>query len=190
MKVFFFGGTFDPPHLGHEKIVDFCLNNCDKLIIIPNKKSPDKIKTTDAGHRVNMLNLLFNNTKITIDDFELNSNKTNYTYYTIQYLKKQYKDDLTMVLGYDQLINLENWFNYKKIVKNINILCFNRSISNRSTENVLNKTKNIKYVKEFDYDISSSNIKKKLIDLNKTNCNKILNHKVFEYIKKNKLYES
>ena len=90
MKIFFFGGTFDPPHLGHEKIVDFCLDNCDKLVIIPNKNSLDKIKTTDANHRLSMLKLLFNNKRIIIDEFELESKKPNYTYYTIEYLKNIY----------------------------------------------------------------------------------------------------
>ena len=43
MKIFFFGGTFDPPHIGHKMIVDKCYDKCDKFIIFPNLKSPHKI---------------------------------------------------------------------------------------------------------------------------------------------------
>ncbi len=189
MKIFFFGGTFDPPHLGHEKIVDFCLDNCDKLVIIPNKNSLDKIKTTDANHRLNMLKLLFNNKRIIIDEFELESKKPNYTYYTIEYLKNIYKDDLTMVIGYDQLINIDNWFNFKEILEDINILCFNRKVSNRVKNNKFRKLKNIKYIEKFNYNISSSKIRKKIINSKNESYKKNLNHEVIKYIKMNKLYE-
>ena len=37
MKLFFFGGTFDPPHNGHLAIIDYCMKLCDKLIVLPSK---------------------------------------------------------------------------------------------------------------------------------------------------------
>ena len=42
MKIFFYGGTFDPPHIGHKMIVEKLLPSCDKLIVFPAKKSPVK----------------------------------------------------------------------------------------------------------------------------------------------------
>ena len=60
MKIFFFGGTFDPPHIGHKMIVDKCYDKCDKFIIFPNLKSPHKIDfgVTHYIHRVEMLRIL------------------------------------------------------------------------------------------------------------------------------------
>ena len=192
MKIFFFGGTFDPPHLGHEKIIDFCLDLCDKLILIPNRESPEKRYTTMTSsiHRLNMLNLLYDNEKVILDEYELNSKETNYTYLTIQYLKEQYKSNLTMVVGCDQLINLKNWYNYKNIIDEVDILCFNREKAFTANKKIFSEIKNLKTIESFDIDVSSSSIRQKLFLSNEISYSKILNPKVLQYINKNKLYES
>ena len=61
MKIFFYGGTFDPPHIGHYNIVKHCLNLCEKFIIIPVKQSPLKIVKPEVSdnHRLQMLKILF-----------------------------------------------------------------------------------------------------------------------------------
>ena len=192
MKTLFFGGTFDPPHIGHEKIVEFCLGVCDKLVILPNEKSPHKQYTAKASsmHRFNMLNLLFDNEKVIIDEYELNSKETNYTYLTIKYLKEKYSNDLTMVIGYDQLINLKNWYNYKNIIEEVSILCFNRYDSYVTNQNEIKEIKNIKIIEKFKFDVESSFIREKMFESDVNYFRKILNPKVLKYINKNKLYES
>ncbi len=84
MKIAFLGGAFDPPHVGHFKIIEYCINLFDKVLIIPNKESPSDNKKIIASyqHRINMLNILFENQNVKLDNFELLSNKKNYTYYT------------------------------------------------------------------------------------------------------------
>ena len=37
-----FGGSFDPPHLAHLKIIKYCVINFDILVIVPTNKSPMK----------------------------------------------------------------------------------------------------------------------------------------------------
>ena len=102
MKIFFYGGTFDPPHIGHQKIIEALLPRCDKMIIFPAKKSPFKKVYPIASniHRINMLNLLFENNKVIIDDYEILSEKLNYTYLTIDYLEKKYLNcSFTIIIG-------------------------------------------------------------------------------------------
>ena len=190
MKIFFFGGAFDPPHLGHRMIVENCLNFCDKFIIFPNLKSPgnDKIISTDYFHRLEMLKILFRKYNIEIDEFELKSNPDNYTYNTIKYLINKYKDSsLTMLIGYDQLLNLKNWYKYKDIIKNVNILCFNRGHDKKST---LENLKNVEVINTFNYDISSSYIRDNYLSILKKGKNKFLSEKIINYIKLNNLYGS
>ena len=110
MNIFFYGGTFDPPHLGHEMIIKQLLPSCDKFIVFPSKKSPLKNSKPIANgiQRIDMLALLFDDSKIEIDDYEIKSVNKSYTYLTIEYLKKKYeKSSFTMVVGKDQLKTLQ-----------------------------------------------------------------------------------
>ena len=189
MKVGFFGGSFDPPHLGHKKIVDYCIKKFDKLLIIPNRDSVDKHKKNIAttNQRFEMLNLMFKNKSVEISDFEIKSNKPNYTYNSIKFLEDLYKgDDLFMIIGKDQLENLYNWHQYEYIIKNINIICFNRNdiIKRKAKKNYT--IKSIKHLK-FSCNYSSTKIREML----KNNiqfdvCP--LDEKVLEYIMKNNIY--
>ena len=190
MRVFFYGGTFDPPHIGHKMIVEYCLDKCDKLILIPNKKSPDKLSNPVATYaqRKDMLKLLFNNNKILISDFEHNSDKINYTYLTIKHLKKSYKNSvLTMVIGNDQLVNLKKWKNFEFILNEVKILCFNRLLpDNDKSENKL--IKDIKFIEKFNINISSSIVRKNILNNSIENLSGMLNNKIIKYIMKERLY--
>ena len=190
MKIFFFGGTFDPPHNGHQTIVNYCLEKCDKLILIPNKKSPHKnfYPSASAKQRKKMLSILFAHDKINISEFELKSSVDNYTYLTINYLKKKYNSsDLTMILGYDQLLNLKKWKNINYILSEVKILCFNRSVSNNIELSKSFKC-NFKFVENFNINISSNMIRKKLLNKSFANIEPLLNEKIINYIKAEKIY--
>tara|TARA_X000000368_G_scaffold386350_1_gene346264 strand:+ start:664 stop:1239 length:576 start_codon:yes stop_codon:yes gene_type:complete len=190
MKVFFYGGTFDPPHKGHELIVEYCLEKCDKLILIPNKKSPDKSSNPIANfhQRENMLKILFNNKKIVISDFEGNSNKDNYTYLTINHLKTIFKKpDLTMVIGNDQLVNLKKWNRFNFIIDEVKILCFNRIILDENRFKV-DFIDNIEFVEKFNVNISSSKVRNSIFNKSIKSLDDMLNTKIINYIMKEKIY--
>ena len=190
MKVFFYGGTFDPPHKGHELIVEYCLEKCDKLILIPNKKSPDKSSNPIANfhQRENMLKILFNNKKIVISDFEGNSNKDNYTYLTINHLKTIFKKaDLTMVIGNDQLVNLKKWNRFNFILDEVKILCFNRIILDQNRFKV-DFIDNIEFVEKFNVNISSSKVRNSIFNKSIKSLDDMLNTKIINYIMKEKIY--
>ena len=57
MKIFFLGGSFDPPHIAHLKIAKSCLKYCDKFLFIPSKKVPHKQENPyfSSKDRVRML---------------------------------------------------------------------------------------------------------------------------------------
>ena len=190
MKIFFYGGTFDPPHKGHELIVEYCLEKCDKLILIPNKKSPDKLSNPIAtfNQRKDMLKILFNDKKIVISDFEGNSNKDNYTYLTINHLKTIYrKSDLTMVIGNDQLVNLKKWKKFNFILDEVKILCFNRTILDKNRFEV-DFIDNIEFVEKFNINISSSKIRNSIFNKSIKNSDDMLNSNIIDYIMKEKIY--
>jgi len=190
MKVGFFGGSFDPPHLGHKKIVDYCIKKFDKLLIIPNRDSVDKHKKNIAtiNQRFEMLNLMFKNKLVEISDFEIKSNQPNYTYNTIKFLEDLYKgDDLFMIIGKDQLENLYNWHQYEYIIKNINIICFNR---NDIMERKAKQNYTIKSIKHLKFSCNHSSEKiREMLENNIQFDICPLDEKVLEYIIKNNIYK-
>ena len=190
MRIFFYGGTFDPPHIGHEKIIETLLPRCDKIIIFPARKSPFKKTYPIASsiHRINMLNLLFENNKILIDNYEIISKKLNYTYLTIDYLEQKYPNcSFTMVIGKDQIANLSKWHNFSIFSKKINIICFNRDLKGElQAEN--HDALKFENICHFNIDTSSTHIRNN-IKLNNTKyLNNNLSLKVQEYIESNNLY--
>ena len=121
MKIYFLGGSFDPPHKGHLKIAKSCLKYCDKFLFIPSKRTPhkDNIPYFSNKDRVNMLELLVQDkSNIDIDLFELKSkNNISYSINTVKYLNKKYqKSDIYMVLGSDLIDNLDSWKDWSKMV--------------------------------------------------------------------------
>jgi len=187
MNLFFFGGTFDPPHIGQYEIANKCLKLADKVLVIPNSLSlENKLLQTDIFHRVEMLKILFKNTDVIIDDHEINSEKKNYTIHTVKYLINKYKNyKITMVLGLDQLKNFTNWYKFEEIKELVDILCFNREgidISPEISENYI-------IDKSFQIDISSTEIRKSLKHKEEKHIKKYLHNNVLNYIRKNNLYD-
>ena len=188
MNLFFFGGTFNPPHIGHYKIAEKCLNIADKVLVIPNNLSPEnKLLQTEAFHRLEMLKILFKNTDVIIDEFEINSNQKNYTIHTVNYLVEKYKDyKITMVIGLDQLKKFNKWHQFEKIKETVDILCFNRGNIDISSD--LYKTHMID--KNFHINVSSTMIRDALKHREENKILEYLNDDVLNYIKKNNLYVS
>jgi len=186
MKLAFFGGTFNPPHKGHEMMINHCYDLFDQLLIIPNRVSPEKLNNPPVSefHRFNMLNILIGNKNIKIDTFELDSSKDSYTYYTLEYLIQNYTfSDLYMIIGEDQLSNLFNWYKIDSILKRVEILCFKReNISKRN-----DKLQNIQYV-QFNCLLSSSKIRE-MIKNNIPLKKETINQEVHKYIEDNNLYK-
>ncbi len=123
-----YGGSFNPPTLGHFNLVKE-LNDkfiIKKIIIIPSLKSDSK-KLLDFKHRFLMLNLMFKKVKnVEISDYE---KKVPFkgTYYELLEIEKKYGEKPYLAIGADNFKNLENWINYKKLITEFPIIVFNRN---------------------------------------------------------------
>lgn len=187
MKIGIYVGSFNPPHLGHIKIVNHLVDNyLDKVIIIPTGNYWDKQDLINVKDRINMLKF-FENENIMIDNL---NNGVQYTYQILDVLSKEYKkDELYLILGADNLINLDKWKNYDKILK-YNLIVLNRaSIDVFRYLNQLNKNTNYIVVNDLpNIDISSTMIRKKLKQKDYNNILKLIDERVYKYIEKHNLY--
>ncbi len=185
MKIYFLGGSFDPPHIGHLEIAKKCLRYCDKFIFIPSKQAPHKQDRPyfSSKDRIEMLKLLIRKEKnIEIDSFELKSEKEiSYSIDTIRYLNKKYPNSkIYMVLGSDLIKNLISWKNWDEIKQNVRLVCVERD-----GYVIKNKSQNIKYIADVNLEVSSSYIRKIIFSKNKNNyldMSKYITRDIYGYI--------
>ncbi len=113
-----FGGSFDPPHIGHVEIVNELknLDFIDEVIVMPTYLNPFKERfTAPASKRLEWLKKLFESErKVVVSDFEVKQKRKVPTYETLQELKKKY-DEVYIAIGADNLPTLHKWYNFDKI---------------------------------------------------------------------------
>ena len=121
-KVGLFFGTFDPIHIGHERIAKYFLERYfDEIWFVITPLNPDKINEnlTDQSIRLEMSKIFCGDQeKFKSCDIEFNLPKPNYTADTLVELKKKYTDlNFGIIMGEDNLIGLETWKNFNKILE-------------------------------------------------------------------------
>lgn len=189
-----FGGSFDPPHKGHLKIIqDFWKNfpNAHALYVIPNNLSPFKSeKATQGFHIAEMTRLLIEeakNKKTYYSDFEITKKEKSYSIDTLVHFKKIFpKEDFYLLIGEDNLLSFHEWKAYETILELSHLLVFPRGGYNISSiPTTLEKWKEkIQVLQTERLEISSTEIRENL-QKNKTH----LPMRILEYVVLNKLYE-
>ena len=180
MKLGIYMGSFNPPHKGHIKVVNYLLekNIVDKVLIIPTLNYWDKKDLVDIHDRINMLKF-YENDNIKIDT---KNNKYIYTYELVKVLKKEYKsDELYIIIGSDNITQFDKWKHYKELLKN-KIIVMNRD--NIDIDSYIDKLGKDSFIVIKDYPfikVSSSDLRKKL-------DSKYLDEDVLKYIRKHHLY--
>lgn len=118
-----FGGTFNPPHLGHLKLVSEIADrlSLSDVIIIPTYIPPHKApKELAAGtHRVEMCALTFEkDSRFHVSGMELERKGKSYTYDTLVELKNIYPEThFYLIIGSDMLLTFDEWHRYEDVLK-------------------------------------------------------------------------
>ncbi|WP_267523024.1 nicotinate (nicotinamide) nucleotide adenylyltransferase [Campylobacter sp. MG1] len=159
MKIAIFGGSFDPVHLGHEKVVNVALQtlDIDRLIVLPTYISVFKDKFSASPElRLRWLNNVFKNIdKLEISDYEIRQEKPVPSFESIMYFKRLLNPSLIyFIIGADHLKTLHKWHNYDELAKNVKFVIASRN-------NIYIPSDYLKL--DINEDISSSFIRDKLI---------------------------
>ncbi|HHD77670.1 MAG TPA: nicotinate (nicotinamide) nucleotide adenylyltransferase, partial [Campylobacteraceae bacterium] len=131
MKIAIFGGSFDPPHTGHEQIIEKSLAklDIDALFVVPTYLNPFKKKffaPPDLRYRwVKKLLLPYPRAKAL--DYELRQNRPVATIETVRYLRKRYHPQkIYLIIGADNLPDLPRWKAYRKLKKMVTFVVATR----------------------------------------------------------------
>jgi nicotinate-nucleotide adenylyltransferase len=113
-----FGGSFDPPHIGHEAIVKALIKfkDIDKIVVMPTFLNPFKSHFyAPAALRLEWLREIFREYKnVEISDYEVLQKKRIATIESVKHLLESYKK-IYLVIGADNLALLDKWKSYEEL---------------------------------------------------------------------------
>lgn len=137
MKIGVYGGTFNPPHLGHVAAARTVVETLrlDELYLIPAGLPPHKAlpaETPDKFQRLEMVRLageqLETRLPVRALDIELRRDGKSYTVETLETLNAQYPDaELWLMLGADMFLSLHTWYHAERILSLAGIAAFGRT---------------------------------------------------------------
>ena len=193
MKVCLFGGTFDPPHLGHLIIAQtiFEAENFDQIVFVPAYQPPHKngMKISPVDQRLEMLNIAIKeNPNFIMSDLEIERKGLSYSIDTIMEYKKQNNlssNELFYLMGSDSLRQFNKWKNPKMIIDESRVIVAIRPGFRPSDipNWILAK---IQFASIPRIEISSTTIRERWV--NDKTIRYMVTESVWQYINKNKLY--
>ena len=136
MKIGIYGGTFDPPHLGHMEAAKAALDQLglDRLLIIPDREPPHKDLAAEAAtpqQRLEMAALMADGLgpRAEASDLELRREGKSYTADTVEELHEQFpEDELWLLMGTDMFLTVQNWYQPERIFQYAGVAAFSRSL--------------------------------------------------------------
>ena len=167
-KIGIFGGSFDPPHMGHVQIAKLSLKklNLNKLFWAITKRNPLKKRPLLTLNDRILLSkkLVRKNKRIKIKSFDKYL-RTSKTIELLKFIRNKHKNSqIYFIMGSDNIIKLHRWHNWKNFQKYCTIVVFPRRghLKNMMISKAYSyiKKEKIIFLKSKIVDISSSNIRK------------------------------
>ena len=141
-KIGIFGGTFNPPHLGHIQSAEAAARelNVDLLLLIPAGLPPHKEmpeQTPTPQQRLEMLQLAADGMRnVKILDWELKREGKSYTIDTIRALQEEYPEgEFYLMMGTDMFQTMETWKEYEALLSAVHLVVFHRGEAEESQRN-------------------------------------------------------
>jgi len=125
-----FGGSFDPPHLGHQRLVEEALKvlRIEKLIVVPTFLNPFKSSSYyTPKERLKLTKKLFEPfEKVLVDDYEIKEGKATATVQTLRHFQKSYNVSY-VIIGADNIENIDQWREFEYLNAQITWVIARRS---------------------------------------------------------------
>ena len=139
MKIGIYGGTFNPPHLGHMTAARHAMEalGLDELLLIPTALPPHKLLpdgTPAPEDRLAMTGILADNLllgeKVRVSDLELRRAGKSYSSDTILELRREYPTaEFWFLMGSDMFLTLQQWHEPGQLLAQTGVAAFARTQS-------------------------------------------------------------
>lgn len=188
MRVGIFGGSFNPPHLGHLNLMSSVQKKAglEKVFVIPASQSPLKheVEGPTPEQRLELVKVAVSQygEQFVVDEQEIRRKGVSYTIDTIKNFRKEYAaEDLFLIIGADSFETLPEWKNFQDILKECNLIVATRPGHNLpdSTDELpealkgivadfdmnyieLTTGRSIQFITLKDVDVSATDLRKRL----------------------------
>lgn len=163
MNIAIYGGSFDPPHVAHFRIIQAAIEELeiDHLIVIVAYQNPFKTPCLfDAKRRYEWMCRLANRlTKVQVSDIEIKQKRPIASIESVLKLKKKLQPEkIFFIIGQDNLASLPKWNRYEELKKLVEFVLIERE----GYDIKLDETLRTLSLSDLKYKISSSQIRQEL----------------------------
>jgi len=194
----FFGGSFDPVHIGHlilaRDVKEFFKYR--KVVFVPAYISPFKEKVghrASAEDRVEMLKLATEGIPyFSVETYEVRKKGISYTYLTVQYLKERYRlKKVHWLMGDDTFLQFHRWYRWRELLEYLTPVVVLRNFTTREVFDYALKTlslraEDFKLYSGRKLEISSTEIRNRLRE--GKDIKFLVPERVEKYINEKRLY--
>ena len=197
MKIGIYGGTFNPPHMGHVKAAGDAIRalELDGLLVIPTAQPPHKElpeASATAEQRLEMAKLAFAGVKnAQVCDIELRRGGRSYTADTVAELEREYPGaDFWLVMGGDMFLSITQWYHSAELMHELGIAVSDRADESGKILAMADELREkygarVEFIPDRPIEISSTELREKLKN---ASGREFLQPDVYAYIIKNRLY--
>jgi len=187
-KVCIFGGTFNPPHIGHLIMANEVYHalEFDEIRFMPNAIPPHKEanELCTVKQRLEMVHIAVKPFPyFSVETIELDRGGISYTYDTMDELQKREPDTkFSFLIGGDMIAYLEKWYRIDELTKLVQMVGVKRPGYELKTKY------QVTLIEAPQIDLSSTMLRKRISDHKDVSL--LVPHEVQEYIRQEYLYES
>ena len=199
-RIGIYGGTFNPPHIGHISAAAQAVEvlGLDKLLLIPDRIAPHKQLPGNSAtpeQRLDMIRIAAKGCpRAEVSDMELRREGISYTYLTVEQLRKDYPDaKLYLLMGTDMFLSFLSWREPERILRDTTLAVMYRGDKGEAAAIEAQKAKmeamgaEIVLVKNEVVNISSTQMRRLLA----FRCaGELLPEGVLDYIREHRMYDT
>lgn len=132
MTIGIFGGSFNPPHLGHLVVIEAVRDQLklDKVIFVPAARNPNKPNSllTSSQARLEMTELAVKNCRgFEVSDMEIKRKGISYTIDTVMEMSALHPGSpLSLIIGADNLLEFGTWKSPEEIIARAELVVMRR----------------------------------------------------------------
>ena len=133
MRIAIYGGSFNPPHIGHAEAARAACEALkpDKFLIIPTYVPPHKeLEKNSPGpeERLEMCRLAFGDLPgVKVSDMEIKREGKSYTAETVDALMEKYPNaEICIVMGTDMFLSFKSWYRWQYMLENCTLAVLSR----------------------------------------------------------------